>query len=113
MNFLQLIPNYETAKKHLQYLSGKKDSREVFQTYPDSESCRVFPQVFIGTLEEHFETFTRLNNQGAAIAVVVNETNLKGRKIEDVVRVRAFFTDDDNNLDKEINVDPPSLVVPI
>ncbi len=49
--------------------------------------------VFHGKLDTHFDALARLNEQGAGVFVCINETNLKGRKKNDVVKVRACFVD--------------------
>lgn len=106
-----LQPIKKFAKLHLGFLSGKKNSKEVFQIYKDSDQCKTTPHFLIGTLDQHFNELVRLNRAGCAIAVVVNETDLKGRATENIIKVRALFTDDDNNLNKLIELDPPSFVV--
>lgn len=103
--------NIEVARLQIIFLSGQKNSREVFQVYPDSEFCRVQPQILIGTIDEVFDQLTEFNRQGAGVALVVNQTDLKGRAIGNVTHVRALFTDDDNNLNKFIALDPPSFIV--
>lgn len=110
------IANFQTAskeiaEKHLQFLSGQKTSREVFQIYPDSPKCLVHPRILIGTLDEHFDTLVAMNRAGCAISVVVNQTDLRGRAGKNIIGIRAFFTDDDNNLNVKIPLDPPSFKV--
>lgn len=106
-----MIQNKEFARAHLKFLSGEENSVEVFQVYPDHERCGVKARILIGTLDQHFDELVRLNLAGAAISVVVNQTDLKGRKDENVVRIRALFTDDDNHRQKSIQFDPPSFAI--
>lgn len=103
--------NIEDAILHTRFLSGQKSSIEMFQVYPDSASCVVRPQTLVGTIEQLFEQLSEMNRLGAAIAIVVNQTDLKGRTAENIVRVRVLFTDDDTNLNKSIILDPPSFIV--
>jgi hypothetical protein len=70
-----------------------------FQTFDDNverskaRGARPFVRILHGTLAQHWNELAKLNAQGAGIFVTVNATNLKGRRAEDVVRVRALFVD--------------------
>ena len=46
-----------------------------------------------GTLEEHSATLTEFQKKGAGVFVTINQTDLIGRKEQNVVRVRAVFVD--------------------
>jgi hypothetical protein len=52
-----------------------------------------FVRILHGTLARHWKVLVHLNAQGAGIYVTVNETNLRGRKASDIVRVRCLFLD--------------------
>ena len=52
----------------------------------------------------------RLHKLGAGIYVTVNETDLKGRKSENITRIRAVWHEDDNNYGGEFPL-TPSLIV--
>ncbi|MGY2905232.1 DNA-primase RepB domain-containing protein [Bradyrhizobium sp. URHC0002] len=70
-----------------------------FQTVDDDRD-RNRPQlrrVLHGNLDQHVAILTRLNNKGAGVFVTVNETDLKGRKAENVVQIRAVFLDLDGS----------------
>jgi hypothetical protein len=54
--------------------------------------------VLNGTLDQHFAELTRLNNLGAGIFVTINETDLNGRKRQNIVRVRYLFGDFDHGV---------------
>ncbi len=91
-------PVYEEAKRFLNIL-GRGETTHTFQTFDDDKD-RVNPRlarILHGTLDEHYEVLRNLNLQGAAICVAVNETNGKGRKIDDITKVRALYQDDDGN----------------
>lgn len=62
-----------------------------FQFFADSGDSH--PQVFHGTLEEVWSKVLMFNapQRGAGAYVTINETDLKGRKAENIVRVRALF----------------------
>lgn len=79
------------------YLLDPNTNRFTFQTLDDNSS-RQDPNllgIFHGTLHEHAGELKRLSGLGAGVFVTVNETNLKGRKAEDITRVRAYFADMD------------------
>lgn len=67
-----------------------------FQTFDDSPAKRPeLVRTLHGTLNEHREELKRLNMQGAGVFFTVNETDGKGRRNENIVRVRALFADFD------------------
>ena len=75
-----------------------------FQTFDDDKNRKdpALCKVLHGTIDEHWDTLVELNTKGAGIFVTVNETDLKGRKASNITSVRAFYIDDDG----EVN-DPP------
>lgn len=89
-----LTPDLDMAEKFLQMLDQCK--KFTFQTYTDTDqkpSKDTLARVLHGTLEEHAATLTRLNQQGAGVAVMVNEGDLAGRSNKNIIRVRALFVD--------------------
>jgi len=66
-----------------------------FQTFDDNESRKDknLVRVLHGTLTEHWDRLQRLNEQGAGIFVTINVTDGRGRKKENITRVRAVFVD--------------------
>jgi hypothetical protein len=66
-----------------------------FQTFDDDQDRKRgnLVKVLHGTLDTHFDTLVRYNQQGAGIFVCINQTNLTGRKENDVLKVRACFVD--------------------
>ena len=52
-------------------------------------------RVLHGSMEEHLATLIELNRRGAGVFVTINETDLRGRKRENIVRVRAVWQEDD------------------
>ncbi len=63
-----------------------------------------------GSADEHYATLRRLNEAGAGVFVVVNETDLKGRKKDNITSVRAIWQDDDGGFDDDYPL-PPSMTV--
>jgi hypothetical protein len=97
-----LHPNVEAALRFLEVLD-RDATRFTFQTFDDDRERREqrkrnrepdpLAKVLHGTLEERFEELADLNARGAGIFVTVNATDLRGRTIENVERVRALFVD--------------------
>lgn len=72
-----------------------------FQTLGDREDLR---RTFHGAFEQHQKTLTALNEQGAGVFFTVNETDGKGRKAENVTRIRAVFVDlDDADVNRKFD----------
>ena len=88
-----LTPNKTEADRFLNIL--EPNGTFTFQTFDDNsdEKRGQLAQIFHGTLEEHYDALCDLNSRGAGVFVVVNETDLKGRKSANVTRVRACFVD--------------------
>jgi putative DNA primase/helicase len=76
-----------------------------FQTFDDNEERAAafkakhkhadwkITRVLHGSLDQHAAALNALNAQGAGVFVTVNETDGKGRKEGNIVRIRAAFAD--------------------
>jgi putative DNA primase/helicase len=66
-----------------------------FRTFDDNHDRddKELLKTFYGTLAEHAAELQRLNRKGAGIFVIINETDGKGRKAENIIRIRAVFAD--------------------
>jgi hypothetical protein len=65
-----------------------------FQTFDDSPHKRPeLARVFHASIDGAWDDLCRLSQRGAGVFVCVNETNFRGRKASDIVRVRALFAD--------------------
>src|SRR4051794_20035118 len=87
-----LNPDLVEAARFLDMLDP--DGTFTFQTVPelkDRAGNRNLNGVFHGTIDEHAHSLSLLNKQGAAIFVMVNQGDLKGRKAGNVIRIRALF----------------------
>ena len=86
-------PRLPTAALFLDALDPQ--GKFTFQTFDDDESRKdkKLVRVLHGTLDKHATTLTTINQKGAGIFVTVNQTNLKGRKANDIEKVRAAFVD--------------------
>ena len=72
-----------------------KSSSWTFQTIDDNKTRRDnrLTQILHGTLDQHFPTLAQLNERGAGVFFVPNETDLRGRKKTNIVRIRTLFVD--------------------
>jgi AAA domain/Primase C terminal 2 (PriCT-2) len=93
---LRFIFDRDAAAAFLSALDPKTD-KFTFQTFDDDYDRKdpALAKVLHGTLPERWDELCRLNAKGAGIFTTINETNLKGRSANDVVRVRALFVDCD------------------
>lgn len=85
-----------------------------FQTFDDSpEKRKHMAHVLHGDLPAHGLRLQRYNADGAGVFVTVNETDLKGRKRENVTRVRALYVDLDGSPIEPVREGPlsPHVVV--
>jgi hypothetical protein len=84
----------DQANRHLKLLDSAATEFE-FRTFDDDKNRqdKSLTKTFFGTLAEHAAALQRLNQKGAGVFVVVNETDGKGRKAENIIRVRAVFID--------------------
>ena len=91
-----LTPDREQADRFLTLLDEEAD-RFTFQTFDDNKNRKDqrLLRVLHGTLAEHWQELSRLNQAGAGIFVTVNRTDLHGRKTENIAGVRAVFQEQD------------------
>ncbi len=74
-----------------------------FQTYTDTPSGESGPnpdplaRIITGTFDSVKEKLIRLNEKGASVCVMVNQGDGNGAKNENVLRVRAVFSDYDHD----------------
>jgi hypothetical protein len=106
------MQNRAEAEKFLKALDPKADTF-TFQTFDEGKKkVRGLTRMLHGTLAQHWETLCRLNKAGAGVYITVNETDLKGRKAENVTRVRAVFADLDGAPLAPAKADPrPHIIV--
>lgn len=83
-----------------------------FQTFNDKKTDGAprpaLARVIHGSLEDHAAQLLDLNHQGAGIFVTVNGTDLKGRKKENIVSLRAHWADLDTK-DATVELDRNAL----
>jgi len=92
--------NLDQAARFIKHLTGSEGTPVTFQTFCDNKQVRTgggnLIKILHGTITERGGELTRLNRQGAGIFITVNETDLKGRKEENITKVRALFLDFDD-----------------
>lgn len=86
----------QDAEKFLELLTEGDPC--TFQTFDDTKSKRKsLNKILHGSLEHHCNQLESLNQNGAGVFVMVNAGDLRGRKKENVLRVRAAFVDLDGS----------------
>jgi RepB DNA-primase from phage plasmid len=115
-----LTPNQAKAEKFLHTLAPDT-TQFTFQTAMDPKEGRKLlgkardplARILHGTLTDCWGPLVNLSADGAGVYVAINETNLRGRKTTDIIRVRAYFVDLDGappeNL-KRLNLRPHMIV---
>lgn len=80
------------------FLSMLGSDTYTFQTFDErSKGSPKMRGTFHGRHDEFKERFRKWNSWGAGIFATINETDLKGRKRENVTRVRSLFADLDGS----------------
>lgn len=117
----QLIPDMEQAQLFLHALDP--GGIFTFQTFDDDKNRSTankkqlgydpFARVLQGTLEANANSLTELQQQGIGVFVMVNKGDGRGRKLPNVISVRAQFVDlDGAPIDPVLGTDvPPHIVV--
>jgi hypothetical protein len=84
-----------------------------FQTFDDNANRKAghLANTLTGTLDERWESLCSLSQAGAGVFVTVNETDGKGRKAENITRVRALFVDTDGADMEPILKHEPDILV--
>lgn len=110
---LPLTQDLDQAARFLTLLDETAEEF-TFQTF-DDDKARKNPRMAVivsGSLELHADLLQRANRAGAGVFVTVNETDGKGRKLENIQRIRAVFHEDDSGqaFAREFPL-PPHIVV--
>jgi len=87
-------PNRAEAERFLMLLD-EEAGQFTFVTFDDDSTRKNsgLTRELIGPFEQHVAELARLNRAGAGVFVTINATDGRGRKAEDVTRVRAVFVD--------------------
>ncbi len=85
---------------------GGDDTDFTFLAIPDSKHIYLSPKERHGTFEKFSDDLASQNRKGAGVFVTVNKTDGKGRKAENIVRIRGVWQDDDNGFEGELPLEP-------
>jgi Primase C terminal 2 (PriCT-2)/RepB DNA-primase N-terminal domain len=77
---------------------------------PQAKAVDVGVREHTGAFGDHAHVLQKRNEQGCGVFFVVNETNGKGRKSENIIRIRAVWQENDDGWKGDFPL-PPSLVV--
>jgi len=99
---------WRQACAYVSALTGNPQSPVTWQLFADNDSGR--PAIRHGSLRQLGRWLDQQNGAGCGVFVTVNETDLRGRKAHNVVRVRALFIDCDDVAPTSWHL-PPSFVV--
>jgi hypothetical protein len=94
---------YDAAAAYIRRLTGDENTPVTWQTFDD---CKLkdhkkrpsLIRVLHGPLSQHYNQLKRLNDDGAGIYVTVNSTDFRGRRDENIVSIRAVWSDDDGGI---------------
>ncbi|MDP1772132.1 MAG: AAA family ATPase [Methylobacter sp.] len=89
--------DFTEAERFLTILDESAD-QFTFQTFDDNKERKdkSLIRVLNGSFDQHKKELAELNSKGAGIFVAVNETDLTGRKTENIIRPRGIWIEDDN-----------------
>jgi hypothetical protein len=88
-----LTPDRKAAEQFLKRLDPTAKAFS-FQVFHDSDGTHR-GKVLHGTLEEHWQELCRFSACGYGVFVTINETNLAGRRLENITGIRAIWQECD------------------
>jgi hypothetical protein len=114
---VDLVPDLSQAERFLSILDPAANCRSLLEDYADGFSFQCFDdvkgrkdrtlaRVIHGTLSANANTLVALNKRGAGIFVTINETNMRGRTLSDLTRVRAIWQELDDGIDFDTQLEP-------
>jgi hypothetical protein len=92
------VPDFDEAARFISALTGENGwtACAFFQTFDDGpEKLSSRARTFVGTLRQHADVLSRLNREGACVAVAINPLRGRRRLLEEVTHIRALFIDCD------------------
>ena len=113
---MELQPDREQARRFLHLLDPDAGFFS-FRTFSDTPYTRIrggdpLERAIHAPLERCWAELTALNRAGAGVAVTINAGNGRGRRVEDIVRIRALFVDDDDPGARTLPLQPePDITV--
>jgi hypothetical protein len=106
---MNIAVNQQDARRYLDLLDARAQSF-TFQTFHDAKPPTRPELAKIITHSPALPELLQMHTSGAGVYVTINETDGKGRKSENIVRVRAVWQEDDDGFGGALPI-PPSLVV--
>lgn len=104
-------PALDLARQQIELLTGGKAVPVTFQVFADRGDKPDLARVYTGKLDDHADVLTRAQRAGCGVYIVVNQTDGKGRRASNIVRVRAVFVDlDGEPLPKEWPLTPHLVI---
>lgn len=98
------------AQRFIAAFAGR-DSLSTFSTFAEREGSPARPMIRHGDIEQHANTLCNANRAGAGVFITPNETDGRGRKAQNIVRVRAVFADFDGApLPQDFPLQPHAIV---
>jgi len=90
------VPDRAAAERFLLLLDESAE-QWTFQTFDDNKARKdgTLARVINGSLEDCYWELVSLNEIGAGVFVTVNQTDGRGRKVENIRRIRAVWHEDD------------------
>lgn len=111
-HFNTLVPDLEQAERFLNILdpTTKAFTFQTFTDRKDKPRPDTLAQIRHGTLEDCTDWLTTMNQAGAGVYVTVNETDGRGRKSENVTRIRTLWQECDRGDEPDLPVEPHIIV---
>jgi hypothetical protein len=110
-------PDLDQARRFLQILDPTACARDIldglpngftFQSFDDVKARKApsLARVLHGELDELSAELIKLNTARAGIFVCINETDMAGRKVANLTRVRAIWVEDDTGASIPLPLEP-------
>ncbi len=107
---MSISVDLQSARDFLKALGHDNDLHS-FQTFSDKGgNLGGLTRIYHGSIDEYKSELISLNSGGAGIFVTVNQTNLLGRKKENITRVTAVWQDDDTGFNGDYPLKPNIVV---
>jgi P4 family phage/plasmid primase-like protien len=98
------------TKKFLKALTGHEDCPVTWQVIPEQKGAKIGATLIHGPLTEVQNKLIWANEGGCGIFLCVNETDLTGRREDNVVGLRALFCDFDGGTRAPEFPVPPAII---
>lgn len=86
----------QQSSRYAELLAGSAESKMTFAVIPEAYQCRQRVAHVNDSIHVAYEVLCEYNHRGCGIFVAVNETDMHGRRRENITRIRACWTDLDH-----------------